>query len=601
VLRIELNRSEEDGNVWTGRASLEQLPIGAIYGISVDNRPPQLDPYARACYRVGDQLLGVVTDDSDFDWSGDQSPRRTWGETVIYEAHVKGLTMTHPGIPEAIRGTYAALAHPTMIRHLQSLGITAVELLPSQAFRLADDRLHGLGLANYWGYDTLAFFAPHPLYAATKDPLAVRDEFKATVKALHAAGIEVILDVVYNHSSVFEGLCQSFYRGQSFVNASGCGNTTDANNQVFADLVVESLEHWITEYHVDGFRFDLAPILGMDQFGYNAGHPLLERISELGAQHDTKLIAEPWSCEDYRLGRFPLDWAEWNDQFRDGFRAFWFIGAARAYAGSPDIRLGEVAHHLCGSSGIFEPKGPRSVNFIAAHDGFTLADLTAYDGKRNEANGEGSRDGCNENRSWNHGVEGSTDDPIVLARRRHQMLNLMASMVLSVGIPMIVAGDEFGRSQQGNNNAYCQDNEISWVNWDLEPWQEDMLEATRRLITLRHELGVWERDRFFTGEVHDGDDCEKDVSWRNPDGSKVEEENWHSTQRAMQALYHPVAADHSTPWVLVIINGEITDQEFVLPRSMNLVWNSADSAGNPVANLDHWTAPFLSVQIFVGA
>ena len=543
--------------------------------------------------------LGVVVDDAAFDWAGDRPPHVPLSDTVIYEAHVKGLTRLMPGVPERLRGTYAGLAHPAAVEHLVSLGVTTVELLPVHAI-CAEESLARRGRPNYWGYSTLGFFAPHPGYAAATDPLDVVDEFKAMVRALHAAGLEVVLDVVYNHTCEsgtsgptlsWRGLdAATYYRLDGHgddVDHTGCGNSLDAREPRVIQLILDSLRHWVLEMHVDGFRFDLATTLARGRDGYDPGHPFLVAAGIDPVLADVKLIAEPWDvgAHGWRTGQFPVPFSEWNDRFRDSVRDFWLTGTARTAAGEPAGGVRDLATRLAGSADIFAThRGPlASINFIDAHDGFTLADLTAYNVKHNEANGEDNRDGSDNNRSWNHGVEGPTDDPAVLAARRRTTRNLLATLLLAAGVPMLVAGDEFGRTQGGNNNPYCLDDETSWVDWRLEPWQEDLRRTTAHLLALRRDHPVLRQDRFFAGRpVHA--DGTKDIAWFGPEGQEMDHGRWHDPGlRTLQMYLHAVRADpsgrHVDGSLLVVVQGQVTEQAVRLPglpwaSRYTLLWDS---------------------------
>ena len=444
-----------------------------------------------------------------FDWTGDLPPDTPWSRTVIYELHVKGFTKLHPEIPEGLRGTYAGLAHPAAIRHLQRLGITAVELMPVHEFPddgFLEDRL----LRNYWGYNTLGFFAPKQRYASRLNPAAQVNEFKAMVKALHAAGIEVILDVVYNHT------CEGNHLGPTLslrgidnatyywlmpderhnLDFTGTGNSINASNMEPARLIVDSLRYWVVQMHVDGFRFDLATTLGRTGQGEFDRHAaLFQIIGQDPVLSRTKLIAEPWDLGlgGYQVGNFPPPWREWNGPYRDALRRYW--------KGGHDL-ASELGYRLSGSADLYqgERSETQAINFITAHDGFTLHDLVSYNGKHNEANGEDNRDGADDNHSWNHGAEGETDDEGIIALRERQKRNLLCSLFFSQGVPMLLAGDEMGRTQGGNNNAYCQDNETSWIDWSLDDRKKNLLDFTRRLIALRQKLPVLQRLRFCAGD-----------------------------------------------------------------------------------------------------
>ena len=443
--------------------------------------------------------------DSAFDWGDDIAPSVPWRDSVIYELHVKGYTKLHPLVPERERGTYLGLARPEVIAHLRHLGVTAVELLPVQAF-IPEKFLVERGLVNYWGYNPLAWFAPAPQYAL-EDAVA---EFKTMVKALHGAGIEVILDVVFNHTAEgnesgptlsLRGLDNATYywlepkSPAQYVNRSGTGNTIGIDHNATRDLIIDCLRYWVEEMHVDGFRFDLAAVLGRDNGRFRTDAPFFKALAAEPVLRYVKLIAEPWDIgvEGYQLSRFPAGWAEWNDLYRDTMRGFW--------RGNPGI-LGNFAERFAGSSDLFRASGRRptaSINYVACHDGFTLYDTTAYNDKHNEANLEDSRDGHNHNLSWNCGVEGPTDDPAVAELRERQVRNLLATLLVSQGVPMLQAGDEFGRTQRGNNNAYCQDNEISWVDWDLAKRRVWLTAFVRQLLTLRKHAPGLRRDTFLKG------------------------------------------------------------------------------------------------------
>ena len=479
---------------------------------------------------------GVVVGDG-FDWGQDAPPAVPWGETVVYEVHVKGFTQRHPLVPEELRGTYAGFAHPAAIEHLVSLGVTAVELLPVH-HSVAEPALAVRGTRNYWGYSSLGFFAPHAAYAADRRPGGQVNEFKAMVKALHAAGIEVILDVVYNHtceggadgpSLSFRGLGErDFYKiaphsGQ-YLDTTGCGNTLDVGDLDVLRLVMDSLRYWVTEMHVDGFRFDLATALTRERMDFDDRSPFLAAVHQDPILRQTKLIAEPWDLGPggYRLGQFGSPWAEWNDAYRDDVRSFWRGGPA------PQESPADLGWRLTGSQDVFAGRSPSSsVNFITAHDGFTLRDLVSYDRKHNEANGEDNRDGTDNNSSWNHGAEGLTDDRGINLARLRTGRALMATLLLSAGTPMIVAGDEMGRTQGGNNNAYNQDNEISWLDWDLAPWQAELLEWTRTTLNIRRHHPALRQTEFFDGRpVAEG--RPPDLAWLRPDGSPMTDGDWNS-------------------------------------------------------------------------
>jgi isoamylase len=479
---------------------------------------------------------GVVTD-GGFDWGNDRAPRIPWHETVIYEAHVRGLTMRHPDVPEEMRGTYAAVAHPAVVEHLRSLGVTALELLP--VHEIADEPfLVQRGLRNYWGYSTLNFFAPAGRYAHARDYGDQVREFKEMVKALHEAGIEVILDVVYNHTAEgnhlgptlsFKGIDNpTYYRlvpdnPRMYMDYTGTGNSMNMRHPQTLQLVMDSLRYWVQEMHVDGFRFDLAATLARELHEVDRLSSFFDVIHQDPVISQVKLIAEPWDIGEggYQVGNFPVLWAEWNGKYRDTVRSYW-----RGDAGT----LGELGYRLTGSSDLYEDDGRRphaSINFLTAHDGFTLRDLVSYNHKHNEANGEGNRDGHDHNLSYNFGVEGPTDRPDILRQRARQTRNLMATLLLSQGVPMICGGDEMGRTQDGNNNAYCQDNELSWLHWDLSEADREMLAFTRRVARLRREHPTFRRRKFFRGREIRGSDV-KDVTWVRADGKEMTDVEWNS-------------------------------------------------------------------------
>ncbi|MGW5215986.1 glycogen debranching protein GlgX [Streptomyces sp. NPDC004051] len=468
----------------------------------------------------------------------DHRPRTPWADTVLYELHVKGFTRRHPGIPEELRGTYAGLAHPAAIEHLVKLGVTAVELLPVHQFA-HEDHLLRRGLRNHWGYNSIGYFAPHAGYAASGTAGQQVGEFRRMVRALHAAGIEVVLDVVYNHTAESNELGPTLslkgvdnrghYRLQAdarrYADYTGCGNTLDVVRPQVLRLIMDSLRYWVTEMGVDGFRFDLAAALARSAHEVDMDSPFLSVIAQDPVLRGVKLIAEPWDVGPggYRVGAFPPLWSEWNDRYRDAVRDFWRPAAA-------DLR--EIGYRLSGSSDLYDWGGRRpyaSVNYVTAHDGFTLRDLVSYDRKHNEANGEGNRDGADDNRSWNCGTEGETDDPDVLALRRRQLRNLLTTLLLSTGVPMLVAGDEMGRTQRGNNNAYCQDNETGWVDWELlaEPGWRALFDLTSRLIALRRRHPVLRRRTFFSGRAH-GADGLRDLAWFTARGTEMTEEDWYA-------------------------------------------------------------------------
>ncbi len=474
-----------------------------------------------------------VVHEPSFDWGGDQLLRRPWHETVIYETHVKGFTIRHPDIPEKIRGTYAGMGHPAAIEHLQKLGITAVEIMPVHYF-IHDKHLVDKGLRNYWGYNSIGFFAPHSEYASGNKPGAVVAEFKQMVKNLHQAGLEVILDVVYNHTGEgnhlgpvlsFKGIDNAYYYRtmaddpRYYMDYTGTGNSLNMRHPHVLQLLMDSLRYWVMEMHVDGFRFDLASTLARELHDVDKLSSFFDLIQQDPVISQVKLIAEPWDVGEggYQVGNFPPVWSEWNGKYRDCVRDFW---AGR------DQTLGEFAYRLTGSPDLYADDSRQpfaSINFVTAHDGFTLRDLVSYDHKHNEANGEDNNDGHNDEGSWNCGVEGPTDDQEVLALRARQQRNFLATLILSQGVPMLLGGDEMGRTQQGNNNAYCQDNEISWYDWDNA--DRDLLAFTGKLISYFHEHPVFRRRRWFHGrEIHGLEIT--DIAWFNHLGEQMSEEDW---------------------------------------------------------------------------
>ncbi|MEV6756264.1 glycogen debranching protein GlgX [Streptomyces sp. NPDC051214] len=482
----------------------------------------------------------VVHDDApDDEWADDRRPKTPWADSVIYEVHVRGFTKLHPGIPEELRGTYAGLAHPAAIDHLVRLGVTAVELLPVHQFA-HEDHLLQRGLRNYWGYNSIGYFAPHAAYAASGTRGEQVGEFRRMVRALHEAGIEVILDVVYNHTAEAGELGPMFslkgidnrgyYRLQSsdarrYADYTGCGNTLQVVQPHVLRLITDSLRYWVTEMGVDGFRFDLAAALARSFHDVDMLSPFLAVIAQDPVLRRVKLIAEPWDVGSggYQVGAFPPLWTEWNDRYRGAVRDFW-RGAL------PDVR--DLGYRLSGSSDLYAWGGRRpyaSVNFVTAHDGFTLRDLVSYERKHNEANGEGNRDGSDDNRSWNCGAEGESADERVAELRRRQLRNLLTTLLLSTGVPMLVAGDEMGRTQGGSNNAYCQDNEVSWVDWGLldEPGWAALFDLTSRLISLRHRHPVLRRRAFFSGRAHSADGL-RDLAWFTARGTEMTEGDWYA-------------------------------------------------------------------------
>ncbi|MGZ3145797.1 glycogen debranching protein GlgX [Lentzea chajnantorensis] len=471
-----------------------------------------------------------------FDWAEDRLPRTPYNESVVYEAHVRGLTIDHPEIPERMRGTYAGLAHPVMIDHLTRLGVTAVELMPVHQF-ISDHTLADKGLTNYWGYNTIGFFAPHDAYASLAGSGDQVQEFKGMVRTLHQAGIEVILDVVYNHTAEGNHLGptlsmkgidnEAYYRlveddPQYYMDYTGTGNSLNVRTPHTLQLIMDSLRYWVTEMHVDGFRFDLAATLAREFYDVDRLATFFEVVQQDPVVSQVKLIAEPWDVGPggYQVGNFPPLWTEWNGKFRDTVRDFW--------RGEP-ATLGEFASRITGSSDLYQNDGRRpyaSINFVTAHDGFTLNDLVSYNEKHNDANGEDNNDGESHNRSWNCGAEGPTDDEGVLTLRARQRRNMMATLLLSQGVPMILHGDEFGRTQDGNNNVYCQDNAISWVDWTLADANAELVDFTSALTAFRKAHPVFRRKRFFVGRpIRKGDEL-RDIAWFTPSGEEMTEQNW---------------------------------------------------------------------------
>ncbi len=474
-----------------------------------------------------------------FDWGNDRPPRIPFHETVIYEAHVRGLTLRHPEVPLHQRGTYAGLAHPAVIEHLRRIGVTAVELLPVHQF-VPEQALVARGLTNYWGYNTIGFLAPHNRYCSAGQRGEQVGEFKTMVKALHQAGIEVILDVVYNHTAEgdgrgptlsFRGIDnKAYYRLDDrdlfrYIDYTGCGNSLNVRNPHSLQLIMDSLRYWILEMHVDGFRFDLASALARELHDVDRLSTFFDLVQQDPVVSQVKLIAEPWDVGEggYQVGNFPPLWTEWNGKYRDAVRDFW--------RGQPDT-LPEFASRLTGSSDLYETSGRRpvaSINFVTCHDGFTLADLVSYDSKHNAANGEDNRDGTDDNRSWNCGVEGPAEDPSILELRARQQRNFLVTLFLSQGIPMLLAGDEIGRTQAGNNNAYCQDNELSWVDWSRAAAERDLLDFTRQLARLRRRHPVFRRRRFFKGKA--------DIAWLTPAGDPMTEADWQASYAKSVAVF----------------------------------------------------------------
>jgi isoamylase len=517
-------------------------PGPAIFGYDGDPRSGRPDRRDSAPY-----VPRSVVVHGDFPWGHDRRPNVPWEDTVIYELHVRGFTMRHPGVPEHLRGTYAGLAHPAVVEYLLELGVTAVELLPVHHF-LSEPDLTCRGLTNHWGYNTIGYFAPHAAYCSQGSGGEQVREFKAMVRALHTAGIEVILDVVYNHTAeggewgptlCFRGIDnRGYYRlhpddPSGYADYTGCGNTLDVRHPYVLQMLMDSLRYWVSEMHVDGFRFDLASALARSMHDVDKLSVFFDVVHQDPVVSRVKLIAEPWDVGEggYQVGEFPPLWTEWNGKYRDTVRDFW--------SGAP-IGVRDLGYRLTGSSDLYAGDGRRpfaSINFVTCHDGFTLRDLTTYERKHNEANGESNRDGCHDNRSWNCGVEGETDDPHVNALRRRQGRNLLTTLLLSTGVPMLLAGDEARRTQRGNNNGYCQDNELSWMDWDFDGHARDLLALTRRLVDLRRRSPVLRQRAFFRGRPVPGGDGAKDLAWFHPSGQEMTVDDWMKPEARTIAMY----------------------------------------------------------------
>src|SRR5258705_7664073 len=586
-------------------------------GLRFNSSKLLLDPYAKAIvgavswademfgYVIGGEKEDLTQDlrddawgvpkslviDSGFDWQNDKRPAIPLHESVIYEAHVKGFSKLWRDLPELLRGTYAGLGSPPVIDYFKKLGVTAVELLPVHA-HIDEKLLVDNGLTIYWGYNTIGFFAPHGEYSSSGQMGQQVDEFKAMVRSLHAAGIEVILDVVYNHTGegnqlgptlCFRGIDNlSYYwlhpeNPRFYLDFTGTGNTFNLLHPRTLQLVTDSLRYWVLEMRVDGFRFDLASALARDHSGFNTLHPFFQVIQQDPVLSQVKLIAEPWDIGEggYQVGNFPVSWAEWNGKYRDAMRSFWK---------GDEGKIGEVAYRLTGSPDLYQHDGKRpyaSINFVTSHDGFTLTDLVSYNEKHNEANGETNHDGDNNNLSWNHGVEGPTEDPKINALRERQRRNFLTTLLISQGVPMLLGGDEFGRTQNGNNNAYCQDNELSWFHW--EKWDENqkaLFEFTRRLIQLRRQHPVFRRPKFFQGRRIRGSEI-KDVMWFNPRGNEMSEKDWSlplarclgmmlsgDTIDVLGFQGEPIRDDT----FLFLMNAHYETISFLLPGQENIEW-----------------------------
>jgi isoamylase len=632
--------TEVDGFVWHGY--LPAVGPGQRYGYRVhgpfDPRrgcrcaPSKLllDPYAKAIegdvtwdealfdYQWADPRRRNTADSAPFmpknvvvnpffDWGNDRPPRIPYHETVIYEAHVRGLTLRHPEVPLHQRGTYAGLAHPAVIEHLKRIGVTAVELLPVHQF-IAEQALTARGLTNYWGYNTIGFLAPHNRYCSAGQRGEQVGEFKTMVKALHQAGIEVILDVVYNHTAEgdgrgptlsFRGIDnKAYYRLDSrepwrYIDYTGCGNSLNVRHPHSLQLIMDSLRYWILEMHVDGFRFDLASALARELHDVDRLSTFFDLVQQDPVVSQVKLIAEPWDVGEggYQVGNFPPLWTEWNGKYRDTVRDFW--------RGRP-ATLPEFAYRLTGSSDLYETSGRRpvaSINFVTCHDGFTLADLVSYNSKHNEANGEGNRDGTDDNRSWNCGVEGPAEEPAINELRARQQRNFLTTLFLSQGTPMLLAGDEFGRTQGGNNNAYCQDNEISWVDWTRATSERDLLAFTRRLARLRRRHPVFRRRRFFKGALTGrGDRGTADIAWLTPAGDEMTDADWNASYaKSVAVLLNGTAITEPDPRgepvsdvkFLLLFNAGAEPITFTLPEAkLGIGWevviDTTSPRGDPV-------------------
>jgi glycogen operon protein len=632
--RIEL--PEYTDEVWHGY--VPDIAPGTIYGYRVygpyepdaghrfNHNKLLLDPYARGHFgeltwnpavfgyqmESGDDLTfderdsapfvpKCVVVDPNFDWKG--KPERSavpWDRTIVYEAHVKGFTKQHPAVPETLRGTYAGLGTKAVVDYVKALGVTSIELLPIHTF-INDSQLLDKKLTNYWGYNSIGFFAPDPRYASAREQTL--REFKEMVARFHDAGIEVILDVVYNHTAEgnergptlsFKGVDNaSYYRllpdkPRFYINDTGTGNTLNLSHMRVIQMVADSLRYWVTETHVDGFRFDLGTILAREPNGFDHQSGFLKACFQDPVLATVKMIAEPWDCGPggYQVGGFPPGWAEWNDKFRDTVRDFW-KGAASA---------AEVATRLSASGEAFNRRGRQpwaSVNFITAHDGFTLNDVVSYDEKHNEANGEENRDGSSDNRSWNCGAEGPTDDRAINDLRERQIRNFLATLLLSQGTPMLVAGDEFARTQGGNNNAYCQDNAISWLNWNIEEKGKGLIRFTQKLTALRHKYPILRRNRFLTGEYNEALDV-RDVTWINASGAAMSSEQWGDAQMHCfgmlidgRAQTTGIKRRGQDATFLLILNSHFDLVEFVLPQAADGgAWRREFDTNDPNAEAD---------------
>ena len=572
----------------------------AIYGHAADD-PNEADGSDSAPYAPRSVLVSP-----DFDWGDDRRPGRAMADSIFYEVHVKGFTQLHPDVPEKLRGSYAGMAHPAAVAHLQRLGVTAVELLPVHQF-VHDAQLVQRGLRNYWGYQSIGYFAPHNGYSSSGDTGGQVDEFRQMVRALHAAGLEVIIDVVFNHTAegnewgptlCFRGIDNAaYYRLQQdrshYVDDTGCGNTVDLYLPHPLRLVMDSMRYWVQEMHVDGFRFDLAASLGRAASDFSPYSSFLEAVGQDPVLAQVKLIAEPWDIGAYDVGQFPAGWSEWNGKYRDTVRDFW-----RSTAGT----LPDFATRISGSRDLYGHGGRRpsaSVNIVTVHDGFTIADLVSYDSKHNEKNGEDNRDGTDDNRSWNCGAEGPTDDATILALRAQQQRNFLATLMLSEGVPLLLGGDEFARSQSGNNNAYCHDDELTWFNWSTVAQNADLVDFTARLCRLREQHPVFRRRQFLSGApAHEtGRD---DLDWYRPDGRAMTADDWgESFARAVTMALSGATGDdkHPDDPFVLMLNAWWEPIDFNIPESLTkLAWEIEVDTADPTA-ASRTIDPTAAVQV----
>jgi glycogen operon protein len=659
--KVRIPITEQTEQIW--HVFLPDVRPGQLYGFRVSGpyEPARglrfnsskllLDPYAKAIagdIEWGDEMFGYVVGDKNqdltrdfrddawgmcksvvidpaFDWRDDRRPNIPLSESIIYEMHVKGFTKRFEQVPEKLRGTYAGVGSAPAIEYLKTLGITAVELLPIHA-HVDDKVLQDRHLTNYWGYNTIGFFAPHGDYSSGGKMGEQVTEFKEMVRNLHAAGIEVILDVVYNHTAEGNHLGPTLcFRGidniasyrlspenpRFYMDYTGTGNTMETLHPATLQMILDSLRYWVVDMHVDGFRFDLASTLARDFNGVNRLHPFLEAVHQDPILSRVKLIAEPWDVGEggYQVGGFPTGWSEWNGKYRDATRSYWK---------GDEGRVGEIAFRLTGSPDIYQHDGRRpyaSVNFITSHDGFTLNDLVSYNDKHNQDNGEDNKDGDNNNHSWNCGAEGPTDEEKIKALRRRQRRNLLTTLFLSQGVPMLLGGDEFGRTQNGNNNAYCQDNEISWFNWNRDQDQYALLELTRRLIELRKKHPIFRRPKFLQGRRIRGAEV-KDVMWFNPGGNEMSDEEWASpfVRCVGMLLCGDIGDIHNfegepvhDQTFLLLINAHYEPIQFLLPGLEHLEWelilDTVDESGflattRKYASGDDFDLPERSAALF---